>query len=45
MLTTEQIINLANKPERCNESDNPRTVSVKTLALYALKAKRHESFL
>ena len=45
MLTTEQIINLARKQEWWNEFDKKRKVSVETLALFALKAKRYESFL
>ena len=45
MLTTEQIINLARKQEWWNEFVKEKKVSVETLALYALKAKRYESFL
>ena len=45
MLTTQQIINLARKQEWWNEFDKKRKVSVETLALYALIAKRYESFL
>ena len=45
MLTTEQIINLARKQEWWNEFDKKRKVSVKALALYALRTKQYESFL
>ena len=45
MLTTEQIINLARKQEWWNEFDKKRRISVEALALFALKAKRYESFL
>ena len=45
MLTTQQIINLARKQEWWNEFDKKRGISVETLALYALIAKRYESFL
>ena len=45
MLTTEQIINLAKKQEWWNEFDKKRRISVEALALFALKAKRYESFL
>ena len=45
MLTTQQIINLARKQEWWNEFVKEKKVSVETLALYALKAKRYESFL
>ena len=46
MLTTEQIINLAKKQEWWNEFDEKRkVVSVETLAHYALRTKRYESFL
>ena len=45
MLTTEQIINLARKQEWWNEFDKKRKVSVKALALYALRIKRYDFFL
>ena len=46
MLTTQQIINLAKKQEWWNEFDKKRrSISVETLALFALKAKRYEAFL
>ena len=45
MLTTEQIINLAKKQEWWNEFDKKRNLSAETLALYALRTKRYESFL
>ena len=45
MLTTEQIINLARKQEWWNEFDKKRNLSAETLALYALRTKRYESFL
>ena len=45
MLTTQQIINLARKQEWWNEFDKKRNVFVETLALYALRTKRYESFL
>ena len=45
MLTTQQIINLARKQEWWNEFDKKRNLSAETLALYALRTKRYESFL
>ena len=45
MLTTQQIINLAKKQEWWNEFDKKRNLSAETLALYALRTKRYESFL
>ena len=45
MLTTQQIINLARKQEWWNKFDKKRKVSVKTLALYALRIKRYDFFL
>ena len=45
MLTTQQIINLARKQEWWNEFDKKRHLSVEALALYALRAKKYESFL
>ena len=45
MLTTEQIINLARKQEWWNEFDKKRRFPVETLATYALKVKRYETFL
>ena len=45
MLTTQQIINLAKKQEWWNEFDKKRRVSVETLTIYALKAKKYETFL
>ena len=45
MLTTEQIINLDKKQEWWNEFDKKRNLSAETLALYALRTKRYESFL
>ena len=45
MLTTQQIINLARKQEWWNEFDKKRNLPAETLALFALKAKRYESFL
>ena len=45
MLTTQQIINLAEKQEWWNEFDKKRRISVEALALYALKTEQYESFL
>ena len=45
MLTTQQIINLAEKQEWWNEFDKKRRVSLEALALYALKTEQYESFL
>ena len=45
MLTTQQIINLARKQEWWNEFDKKRNLSAETLALYALRTKRYETFL
>lgn len=45
MLTTQQIINLARKQEWWNEFDKKRHLSVETLARYALRTGRYESFL
>ena len=45
MLTTEQIINLAKKQEWWNEFDKKRRISVETLARYALRTKKYETFL
>ena len=45
MLTTQQIINLAKKQEWWNEFDKKRNLSAETLAHYALRTKRYESFL